>query len=96
MVKENTTPEAKAKPRAAARTIEQQIADLQAKAKAKQDKVEAKAKAELAAVQAKIVEAETKLAVLYKQRTEAKEILGIDDEEVVDITAYPVSDALVN
>lgn len=85
MAKTSVASPTPAKPRAAARTIEQQIADLQAKAEAKKAKVTTKASKELAAVEAKITAAETKLAELYAQRSALRETLGLQvpDPEVV-------------
>ncbi len=90
MKKENT--QAPAKPRAAARTIEQQIADLQAKAAAKQAKVEKKAADELAVVDEKIADHLAKLKDLIAKRTELRGILGIED--TVDISELEVSEPI--
>jgi hypothetical protein len=83
MAKSNTP----RKPRAAARTIEEQIAALQEKQAAKQAKVEAKAKAEIDTIEASIVRAEERLINLYAKRTSARESLGLPADGTEELFA---------
>lgn len=69
------------KDRRPARTIDERIAELQAKAEARAVKDQAKAIAAIAKLDDQIVKLESKLGDLYVKRDEARAVLG-DEPEV--------------
>jgi hypothetical protein len=97
--KKGTTPksatETAAKPvkeRKPARTLEQRIAELQAKQAEKDAKAAEKAKAELDAVETAFVKAEAKLLELLRKRSALRTAAGWTADENGDINVPPVTE----
>lgn len=90
-----TTTTSEAKPRRKARTLEEQLAELQSKVEAKQQRTKAKAEAQLAEVEDKIAAAHTKLVELTTQRQSLRSTLGLpaDDDVPAEVDSADDSEA---
>lgn len=77
MAQKNSTT---SKPRRAARTLEEQIAELQAKAQARKEKAAAKAQAQLEVVEAQLAKARARVEALVATRAELVQQLGIVED----------------
>lgn len=73
-----------------ARSIEERIAELQARAEAKQQRARAKAAAELAALNERVTKLQTKLDEALKARDAALAVLG--EEPTTETDPEPVSE----
>ena len=91
MVK-NTTPD-ETKPKRVIRSIDERIAELQAKADAKKAKEAEKATAKLETLDNAIVKAEAKLLGLLAERKAARAAAGLPEDGVGDVIPADESDS---
>ena len=97
MVKNTTPDEAKApegdKPKRVIRSIDERIAELQAKADAKKAKEAEKATAKLETLDNAVVKAEAKLLALLAERKAARAAAGLPEDGVGDVIPADESDS---
>lgn len=80
MARSNPSQDSPAKPKRKVRSLDERIAELQAKADEKKAKARAKAEAEIEGIEAAIAKTTGKLVQLREQRAAARAALGLEDD----------------